>query len=63
MNYNVFGSWELPRKNRIIDSSNEARKIFWGEVDNDTKGLPYACGCWTKPLSRRTKAFKIPCQG
>ncbi len=53
MNYSVHGAWEIPRKNRIIDSSNVAKVSFWKEVEEDMEGLSSACGCYIFTLQNK----------
>jgi hypothetical protein len=50
MQFDIYGRWELPRQNGIIDSSNEAKKAFWQQIDQDTEGLSSACGCYVFAL-------------
>lgn len=53
MKYDVYGAWALPRKNGIIDSSNDAKKKFWEEVDSWNEGLSSACGCYVFVLQNK----------
>lgn len=53
MNYSIYGAWEIPRKNGIINNSNEMKKIFWEDIEEDTKGLSGACGCYVFSLQNR----------
>ena len=53
MNFGVYGAHELPRVNRLIDSSAEAKNRFWKKVDNDVAGLSNACGCYVFAAQNR----------
>lgn len=53
MNYKIYGAWEISRRNRIINNSNEAKRLFWDDVEEDTEGLSDACGCYVFSLQNR----------
>ena len=46
MRFAVYGSYELPRINGLIDDSATSKRSFWEDVDKDINGLPDACGCY-----------------
>jgi hypothetical protein len=44
--FSVFGPFEAPRQNGLIDLSAEAKRAFWSEVEDACPGLSSACGCY-----------------
>ena len=46
MRFAVYGAFQLPRQNRLIDYSPEAKSIFWEQVEDEIGGLSEACGCY-----------------
>jgi hypothetical protein len=47
--YKVFGPYRIRRDGRLISKTAQHLRAFWSEIDAETKGLPYACGCYVFP--------------
>ena len=69
MRFAVYGAFELPRQNGLIDHSQEAMNLFWLQVEDKAKGLSTACGCYVFAAQNRAwyiglaekQAFKYEC--
>lgn len=46
MKFSVFGPFELPCKNGLIDTDAKSKRTFWDGVDASVYGLAGACGCY-----------------
>lgn len=46
MRFAVYGAYELPRSNGLIDDSATSKRSFWEYVDKEIEGLSNACGCY-----------------
>ena len=46
MKFSVYGPYELPRQNGLIDTTAKSKKSFWADVDAKVAGLSEACGCY-----------------
>lgn len=46
MNYEIFGSYKVPRDNQLTSRETKKRNKFWSEVHEDVEYLPDACGCY-----------------
>lgn len=46
MRFAVYGAYEVPRRNGLIDDSVKSKRSFWENVDSDVEGLSGACGCY-----------------
>lgn len=44
--FSVYGPFNLPRHNRLIDTSAKAKRLFWADVEAKISGLSEACGCY-----------------
>ena len=48
--YETFGGFDVPRKTgatkKVLNFSSPALKGFWEVVENESPGLPEACGCY-----------------
>jgi hypothetical protein len=53
LRFAVYGGYELPRLNKIIDSSAGSRQDYWNSVENDIEGLSQACGCYVFSAQNR----------
>jgi len=47
MRYDIFGPFPLPlHKARRFVREAQDRRVFWDELEDETPGLSYACGCY-----------------
>lgn len=53
MRFAVYGGYELPRYNGIVDDSVEAKRSFWEYIEENIEGLPDACGCYVFAAQNR----------
>lgn len=53
MKFAVYGRYELPRKNGLVNSSAKAKQNFWDSVEEDIEGLSGACGCYVFAAQNR----------
>lgn len=53
MKFSVFGPFELPCKNGLIDTDAKSKRTFWDSVDVSVDGLSGACGCYIFTVKAR----------
>lgn len=58
MKFSVYGPFEVPRENDLIDTSAVAKRIFWETVESSVEGLPNACGVYVFVI--RAKRGALP---
>lgn len=57
MKFKVFGPFDMPRTNGLVDNSASAKKSFWESVDTTCPGLPDACGVYVFVVKARRGAL------
>ncbi len=57
MKFSVFGPFDLPRKNGLIDTDAKSKRTFWEDVDKSIDGLSGACGCYIYIVKARRGAL------
>lgn len=53
MLFSVFGPFDMPRSNGLVDSSTPAKKSFWASVEAKAPGLSSACGVYVFVVKAR----------
>ncbi len=46
MNFDIYGPYEVPRSDGLVDNAPASKRSFWKGVDELVPGLPEACGCY-----------------
>jgi len=56
MNFGIYGPYEIPRSNRLVDTAAPSKKKFWDDVGGSEPGLPDACGCYIFVVKAKSAA-------
>jgi hypothetical protein len=57
MDFEIYGPFELPRKNGIIDITKSVKSEFWGSIEETKNDLSMAEGCYVFGL-KASKGIK-----